>query len=471
MAHNTSMLIDKHIKGDKVFTKVDSETILCNVCDSRLILKKNSVKSSILTHKATDKHIKKHKLWLDQQLVQQTLSNNSNYSNEFFKRVGHLFNALNIPYYRLNHPVWQQFCTEFCHKQSPEESTIRKYYVKSIFTEAIARIIRDVGDSSIYLQVDESTMHSRRIVAVLVGRLDGNIPRSWLFNMVELNEPPNHSNIQQIVLDSLHILWQGNLYYDRFRLLLTDQASYCLLAGVNLKTIFTKLYHVTCLCHGLNRVASLAQELYPNLDKFVCKFRKIFGKKSLQRKSILEDILGEKIPSGPCQTRWGTWLNYCNFLYDKLDRIKEALMIINDASIPGFETLLELVQKDEIYDDLGHMLALKPIVESITKLETSGLTIYEQRNVIVDVKTRIPPAYKAKLDSSLSKNPDFDTIFTSLSRDDRAGPFLYAPLTSVDVERNFSTLKWIFDDKRTKFTPENLKHYVISSVNSTKPVI
>lgn len=466
MAPNLSKLIDRLIKDDKVLTRRNQNVLFCEACDTELTIHGNNAKSTIIAHKKTIKHTRNYALWTKDPLIQKTLIETSDAKNIFFERLARLFIALNIPFYRLNHPELRLFIEDYCRKVCPDESTLRKYYLKPLYDETMHKIVREIDGSPFYIQIDESTMYNRRIVAVLVGKLNGQKPHSMLFNLVELNEAPNHANIQQVVINSLHLIMGDDFDYERFRLLLSDQAAYMLAAGNTLKTIFPKLLHVTCLCHALNRVSSLAQEIYPQVDLLVTKFRKVFCKKSLYRKALLEDILQEKIPTGPCKTRWGTWITFCIFLCGKLDKIHDALIQLDDTTIPGYSILLKLVKLDSIQDELLDVRDLQPIVDKIKLLEQNGLTIDQQRGLIVELRSELPDKYRYKLDSSLCKNPDFDTVFKNLSRDDRATTYLYAPLTSVDVERSFSVLKWMFSDRRTRFAPENLKHYVITMANS-----
>lgn len=44
--------------------------------------------------------------------------------------------------------------------------------------------------------------------------------------------------------------------------------------------------------------------------------------------------------------------------------------------------------------------------------------------------------------------------------------FKYAPTTSVDVERSFSSYKTLLSDNRRAFTFENLKHLIIIQCNN-----
>ena len=43
--------------------------------------------------------------------------------------------------------------------------------------------------------------------------------------------------------------------------------------------------------------------------------------------------------------------------------------------------------------------------------------------------------------------------------------FKYAPLTSVDMERSFSSLKYVLSDRRHNFKETNLEKYIIVNFN------
>jgi hypothetical protein len=121
------------------------------------------------------------------------------------------------------------------------------------------------------------------------------------------------------------------------------------------------------------------------------------------------------------------------------------------------------------------------LVTTIKKLETKGLKMSEVGHIILDAKNMLDAAtseigeiIRKKFDDVLLKNPGFETMrkigaFLNGNLDENLDipanilyRFKYAPVTSVDVERSFSTYKNILSDRRTSFTPENLEYYMIS---------
>ena len=86
---------------------------------------------------------------------------------------------------------------------------------------------------------------------------------------------------------------------------------------------------------------------------------------------------------------------------------------------------------------------------------------------------------RAKIDSVISHNPNFDDpdgIASVLRGRPNSGAdpmfspselanFEYAPITSVDIERTFSTLKHVLNDRRLNFSFENLKQILVVNCN------
>lgn len=76
------------------------------------------------------------------------------------------------------------------------------------------------------------------------------------------------------------------------------------------------------------------------------------------------------------------------------------------------------------------------------------------------------------IDRLKHRNPDFYRIneIAENIKNNRANVFeenfLYAPITSADVERSFSRLKNILSDKRRSFQPKNLEQYIVVSYNA-----
>lgn len=127
------------------------------------------------------------------------------------------------------------------------------------------------------------------------------------------------------------------------------------------------------------------------------------------------------------------------------------------------------------------------IVESITKLESTQLTLNDSINILEDVYAKIGNVSCAfgtiifkKFNDNLKRNPDLNNlklinnVLNGIHQDiPNSFPvkeynfrdYKTCILTSCDVERTFSRYKNIYRDNRTSFTLENLKKHVIINCN------
>ena len=96
-----------------------------------------------------------------------------------------------------------------------------------------------------FFLVDESTLSGTQYLNILVGSLE--TPHvSYLYDCQPLKCAPNSNIIAQAVNDAVK-----NLGINRslLCLLLSDATKYMIAAGITLKSLYHKLFHVTCLAH------------------------------------------------------------------------------------------------------------------------------------------------------------------------------------------------------------------------------
>jgi len=143
--------------------------------------------------------------------------------------------------------------------------------------------------------------------------------------------------------------------------------------------------------------------------------------------------------------------NFINQLSDSSKAIESAKKLLADTTLHS--KLLEL----KYYEFL-------PI--TISKLEASGLSVSDQLQLFNNVKEKLNGNVLKKFQKCVEKNLDL-LEFTSANKSfNHKSKITYAPLTSVDVERSFSTYKHILRDNRVSFTPDNLDKYNIIHFNS-----
>ena len=126
--------------------------------------------------------------------------------------------------------------------------------------------------------MDETTdCTGKAMCAILIGPLDGSfLERPFLVDLADINRA--NKTVQQFVMTALSKLLGDDLEYQEVHLFLTDGAAYCLKVGAGLKTLFPNMIHITCLVHGLNRVAEKVRYTYPNVDNLIAEMKKSFVK-------------------------------------------------------------------------------------------------------------------------------------------------------------------------------------------------
>jgi len=80
-------------------------------------------------------------------------------------------------------------------------------------------------------------------------------------------EHTNHFTIAKLFNDSLTLLWPSGIKFENVLLLVSDAAAYMVKAANGLSVLFPKMIHITCVAHGLHRVAEKIRVLYPEVDR------------------------------------------------------------------------------------------------------------------------------------------------------------------------------------------------------------
>lgn len=420
-----------------------------------------------------------------QPLLAHALSSHPEF-DEFCFDLSEAFVAANIPWRKLDHPTLRRCLEKYTHRKLPAESTLRKNYLPILYEKVLDEIRASVAKGPMWAAADETTDVCGRYVAhLIVGRLgDDKSSRSYLLACRVL-EKTNYSTVARFVNDSLKTLWPDGGGED-FRIFYTDAAAYMIKAADSLKVFYPNLVHVTCLAHGINRVAEEVRNQYPLTNKMVSVVKKIFVKAPSRReiyRALMPDV---PLPPEPVVTRWGTWLEAVNFYADHFDSLKDVVSRFNpedSSAVREAQTLFEdplLAVEVQLIKTNFTFLA-----RSIRKLETGGLPLLESLDVVNQVGEELAKItspvgrhVSRKFEAVLQKNPGYSTLKAvgnvmasapnaTLPENVPAGllpAYKYAPLTTCDVERSFSNYKNILSDRRQKFTEENIERYIVSNV-------
>lgn len=408
---------------------------------------------------------------------------------EFSKELCEAFLSANIPLSKVRNTKLKRFLEKYSHHHVPDESTLRKNYVDEIYTEVKTEIRSLIGNHLIYFEVDETTDSCGRYIAnLLIGCLSvEKAGKSYLISSKQLDKT-NNCTITRFVHEGITNFFLPNpIPHDKVILMLSDAAPYMCKASVNLKIFFPNLIHTTCLAHGINRVAEEIRNQFPLVNELISNVKKFFLKAPLRIQLYKESFPGLPLPPQPVITRWGTWLNAAIFYSKNYEKFKNLILEFSDES-NAIKEAKKSFKNCVIPNQLAFIASnFSVVAETILKLESKELLLTESVNLINKCHKELSAVKGTgglifkKLNSVLDKNEGFK-ILSKVSKilngeiidDLELDPYIlsnlkYAPITSVDVERSFSTLKHLLDDRRHSFKTENLeKHLIVNFFNNNK---
>ena len=231
---------------DEFMESVNNQ-LYCNLCNCAVSCNKRFLVDS---HRNTSKHQKALGRRSENLIPQisQTFLRNSD--TDFIEKVTKAFLSADIPYqYELNNTHIKILFRDIGHR-SPSEATCRQTALQ--LTEDVLKPVRNaVHDQQIFLIVDESTLSGTQYLNILVGSLE--TPHvSYLYDCQPPKCAPNSNIIVQVVDDAVRNLGINRSFFCQ---LLSDAAKYMIAVGITLKSLYLKLFHVTCVAHLLHNCA------------------------------------------------------------------------------------------------------------------------------------------------------------------------------------------------------------------------
>ncbi|KAL7296899.1 hypothetical protein TKK_0003039 [Trichogramma kaykai] len=461
-----------------VFT-YDGSFLYCNICEKVVRCdRKFFIDQHVDT--ATHQTRLRSKGPRQQQLSQMI---NKPEKNEFFKNLCETFLACNIPFYKLSNPHLNRFLKKYCvHQNIPDESTLRKNYVPQIYQEILDEIRKKLDKKLLWISADETTdINGRYIANLIIGSLETEPSPSYLISCRQL-EKTNHSTVARFVNDSLNRLFFPESPNEKVLIFLSDAAPYMLKAVRALKPFYPNLIHVTCFAHALHRLAEQVRITFCNVNELIATTKKVFLKAPVRICKYKEMAANLPLPPEPIITRWGTWIEAALFYHQNFEVVREIVMQFEDSDALSIPKCKAAFQNATIRKDLAIINThFSYIPSSITKLETQNLPLHEALSIMKGaiVKNSQIPDYlekiKEKLTNVLNNNPgysalchidDFTHTENNVELPETVSPsivpyFKFCPVTSIDVERSFSSYKLILNDRRRSLKIENLEHYIV----------
>ena len=182
--------------------------------------------------------------------------------------------------YKLNNTYIKNLFRDIGHRLL-SETTCRRTALH-LSEDELKRIRNAVHDKQIFL-VDESTLSGTQYLNILVGSFE--TPHvSYLFDCQPLKCASNSNIIAQAVDDAVRNLGINRSF---FCPLLSDAAKYMIAAGIKLKSLYPKLFHVTCVAHLSYNCAMKIKSHFEDADHLIAKVKAVTIKIKADRQNSL----------------------------------------------------------------------------------------------------------------------------------------------------------------------------------------
>ena len=464
--------------------KTNKQVLYCQACYCAV---NSDRKSHVDQHLKTSNHLIKVKEFKSKQTSVQPMLQRK--QTDFKSGLCEFLVTCNIPFDRVSRPGFKKFFEKYIKFDIPEKTSLWRTYLKPLYMNSIEKIRNEMKDQYIWLQIDETEdSRKKKVVNVIIGALneDQSQCKKYLIDM-RFVDRANNTTIAQAVTDALAILWPEGIKYDKFLVLITDAVNYMKKAGRALKTLFPNLIHITCVAHGLHNLSEYLMKRYKDVNRLVVCGKKIFLK-APNRVEIFKEVLPfTPLPPEPVKTRWGTWLRGVRYFAQNYDMFCQVIQKLNPEDSAFIEEMQELIAKPNLKNEITFIFAnFDCIQESITKLNSNKLSLNESVSIVQSVRNQLEsnnsPSVQdiiQKMRNIFTKNDGLKSLtsinqilngetdieyYSNLSPSEMTA-FKWCPITDCDIERSFSSYKFILSDKRHAFE-ENLKYYLIIYCNS-----
>jgi hypothetical protein len=140
---------------------------------------------------------------------------------------------------------------------------------------------------------------------------------------------------------------------------------------------YPNLIHLTCLCHGLNRVCEKIRGLFQKVDDLIAATKKVFAK-APSRVARFHELCDLPLPPRPIITRWGTWLNAAIYYCDNFDAVNAVIESFNPADSDAIQKSQIAFHNPTIRDDLAFIKAhFYHLPTALEKLQSADLPLVQ----------------------------------------------------------------------------------------------
>ncbi|KAL4125875.1 hypothetical protein QTP88_010112 [Uroleucon formosanum] len=368
----------------------DGKILFCKFCD----VKVSTTKRFLVTqHIKTAKHEQafNQRKRREQSISQSLLTENLNKKSDFKSDLTEALVFANIPLYKVNNLKFKNFLEKYTSKNIPDESTLRKDYVDSIYQKTLTKIQAEVFNHKIWVSIDETTDVDGRYVAnVIVGVLDSEVPGKVMLVNCEHLEKTNSTTIAQLFDRTMNLIWPQGVEHNDVLLLVSDSAPYMVKAGSAIQIFYPKMLHVTCLAHALYRVAEQIRSDFPLVDKLISSVKKVFLKCPARIQIFKNEAPELSLPPEPVITRWGIWLTAAIYYCDSYQTIKKIVNKFDPNDALSIRTAKEIIGERTVEANLAFIKSNFSFLSSaLTSLEEKGKPLSNLVSIINTVSEKL----------------------------------------------------------------------------------
>jgi hypothetical protein len=390
-----------------------------------------------------------------------------------------------IPMHRLRNRQFTSFLEETMHRKMPSETQIRSYVDKD-YDKELEMIRKELTEQYFWISFDETTDATGRAVGlVLAAKLSKeNATLPFIISCDELSEV-NNKTVSQLILQSLSKVFPNGIPFNRVLLFLSDGASFIGLAFETLHELFTKMQHVICVVHGLNRVAEQVRAQYADVNILIGSVKALFCKARERVRAYQSALPGVPLPPEPIITRFSSWLKAVRFYALYLEVITPFIENVDPEISVFIEEAQEAIRAPSLKEEIATISAHYDfLVDIICKLENRNLSLSDSLDIVESVHARLTTApgkkgqtillrYNSvffnnkglkeliKIRLILDNQGTEKDIFNHYTIDEILH-FRFAPINSCEFERAFFQLKLLLSDRQRTFKMSNFgKHLAI----------
>uniref|UniRef100_A0A914HSA2 DUF659 domain-containing protein n=1 Tax=Globodera rostochiensis TaxID=31243 RepID=A0A914HSA2_GLORO len=281
------------------------------------------------------------------------------------------------------------------------------------YEQKMDELKKEFSGKQIWASVDETTDKKGRYVAnLIIGVLDCKLNKPVLV-AVKYLEKTNNETIACFVNDNLRTFISA----ENLLLFVTDGARYMIKAAKGLKMFYPNLIHLTCVCHGLNRVCEAIRAHFVDVDELIASTKKVFSK-APSRVAKFRELCDLPLPPRPIITRWATWLRAALYYSEHFDQIGAIVECFNQNDSDAIKKSQISFKIPNVQADLAFIRAnFHYLPDAIEKLEARDLLLVESLDILADVGNEINlvpgPVGKVmqeKFGNVLLNNPGFDQM-------------------------------------------------------------